>query len=302
MPILQPDRHLQLHTDFSLIFRSAYTSTPLWSDEISTTVPSNSSQNDYGWMGRILRMRRWDGPRVINSLRGYNYSIVNEPFELTVGVPRDDIDDDNLGVYGPMFEELGRQSRKFKDQQLKTLLQAGTTGIGFDGVAFFATTHPLNPAGTQSNLFAGTALTAANFNTVLATMQTHTGEDGEVLGAFQSQPVLVVPPQLANTARGIVNAGLVDGTVGGGNTNTLQGMARIMVVPELSNEPTVWYLMDLSNAIKPLVWQVRRENAMVSRDQVTDDGVWYNGELQWGVDGRYGQGYSLWWLAARCAA
>jgi phage major head subunit gpT-like protein len=82
----------------------------------------------------------------------------------------------------------------------------------------------------------------------------------------------------------------------------LQGLARILVVPELSNEGTVWYLADVSHAIKPLVWQVRRENQMVSRDQVTDDGVWFSGELQWGVDGRYGKGYGPWWLMARAVA
>ena len=77
-----------------------------------------------------------------------------------MGVNRDDIEDDQLGVYNPLFDELGRNARKWPDQVLKTVLQAGTTNLGFDGVAFFASTHPLNPAGNQSNNFTTTALSA----------------------------------------------------------------------------------------------------------------------------------------------
>ena len=306
MAIIQPDRHRELNTTFSLQYRTAYRETTNWSDRISTEVPSSSKQNDFGWMARLFKMRKWDGPRLIQNLNAYNYIIVNDPYELTVGVDRDDLEDDNLGVYGPLFSEMGRQSRKLKDQQLKSLLQAGTTGLGFDGVAFFATTHPLDPAGNQSNLFAGTALTAANFDTVLTAMKSTTGEDGEPLGAFQNPAdvVLIVPPALEYEARVIVNASRVDAGAGtsGGNSNMLQGAAQLLVVPELANEPTVWYLADAGAVIKPLVWQVRRENQMVSKDQVTDDGVFFDKQLVWGVDGRYGKGYGPWWLMARAAA
>ena len=35
------------------------------------------------------------------------YEIENNPFESTVNVPRDDIEDDEYGVYGPLMEQMG---------------------------------------------------------------------------------------------------------------------------------------------------------------------------------------------------
>lgn len=38
----------------------------------------------------------------------HDYAIAEKPWELTIGVDRDDIETDNLGIYNPMFQEMGR--------------------------------------------------------------------------------------------------------------------------------------------------------------------------------------------------
>ena len=124
---------------------------------VATTVPSSSRSNTYGWMKRLSGMRKWLGPRLIKNLSAHSYALENEPYEDTVGVDRDDIEDDNLGTYSPLMAEMARNGRKWPDQILKTVLQAGTTGLGFDGVPMFAATHPLDPAGNQSNNFTSRA-------------------------------------------------------------------------------------------------------------------------------------------------
>src|SRR5688572_11386172 len=155
-------------------------------------------------MQRLLKMRKWEGPRLIQNLKTHAYLLENEPFETTVGVKRRDIRDDQLGVYGNLFQEMGRVGRLLPSQQLKIVLQTGITNLGFDNVAMFSNAHPLNPAGNQSNNFTTTALTGPNFATVRAAMASYTGEDGEPLGVEPN--LLIVPPQLMDTANTIVTA------------------------------------------------------------------------------------------------
>lgn len=285
-----------LQTSFSSIYSTAWGSTEPRLLQLATTVPSSTRTNTYGWMAKLLKMRKWDGPRVIQNLNTHAYTLENEPYELTVGVDRDDIADDQLGVYNPLFEEMGRNAKRWPDQVLKAVLQLGITNLGFDGVAQFATTHPLNPAGNQSNNFTGTALSATNFAVVSGAMAGYTGEDGEPLGVMPT--ALIVPPQLRDTAHTIVTAEFG----ASGATNVQKGQATVIVVPELANQATTWYLADLSNAIKGLVWQLRKPPEFVSKTAVDDDNVFMQRQFIWGVDARGVAGYGPWFLMARAIA
>lgn len=283
-----------LQTTFSLIYHLAFGASPEWSSKISMTVPSATRTNTYGWMKKLPKMRKWLGPRQIQNLDTDSYMLENEPYELTVGVDRDDIKDDMLGVYNPLFASMGESAKKWPDQVVRTVLQVN--GNGFDGVAFFATTHPLNPAGNQSNVFATTALTAANFAIVRAAMMSYTGGDGEPLGVNPN--TIFVPPQLADTANTIVTAEFG----ASGATNIQKGQAQVVVVPELANQPTVWYLADCSGAIKPIVWQLREPPNFVAKTEPTDDNVFFLRQFIWGVDARGAAGYGPWFLIARGTA
>lgn len=285
-----------LQTTFSTIYQKGWGLATPRLIEIATQVPSSTKTNTYGWMARLLKMRKWEGPRLIQNLSTFAYTLENDPYELTVGVDRDDIEDDQLGVYNPLFEELGRQSRLWPDQVLKTALQAGTTQLGFDGVAFFATTHALNPAGNQSNNFTTTALSATNFGTVRAAMMAYTDETGEALGVMPD--TLIVPPQLEDTANVILKAAFGSG----GATNVQQGQAKVIVAPQLANQGTTWYVADTSSAIKPLVWQLRKAPVMVAKTQVDEDNVFFQRQFVWGLDARGAAGFGPWFLAARAIA
>jgi len=285
-----------LQTSFRSHFDAGWRDSVSWQSRIATEIPSGTRTNTYGWMARIPKMRKWLGPKVIQNLNTHAYTLENEPYELTVGVDRDDIKDDQLGIYKPLFNELGRAGRKWPDQQVKTVLQAGTTQLGFDGVAFFATTHPLNPAGNQSNNFAATALTAANFAVVRTAMAGFTGEDGEPLGVNGN--LLIVPPALQDMANTIVTA-----TFGAsGASNVQAGQANVLVVPELANQATTWYLADTSSAILPLIWQVREPVNFISKTEVTDDNVFFQRQFIWGLEGRGVAGFGPWFLMSRAIA
>ncbi len=112
--------------------------------QVATVVPSTTKSNTYGWLGQWPGFREWVGDRVINSMKEHAYSIQNKDFESSVGVDRNDIEDDNLGVYNPMFDEMGYASQVFPDELVFPLLKAGFTTLCYDGQYFLDTDHPVN--------------------------------------------------------------------------------------------------------------------------------------------------------------
>ena len=78
-------------------------------------------------------------------MAAHGYTITNRKFESTVGVPREDIEDDSVGVYKPLFEEMGRAAKTHPDELVFALLKAGAATTCYDGQYFFDTDHPVFP-------------------------------------------------------------------------------------------------------------------------------------------------------------
>jgi phage major head subunit gpT-like protein len=120
--------------------------------QIATTVPSTTGTEEYGWLGSFPSLREWVGDRVINGVKSHGYTIKNKPFEMTVGVPRTAIEDDQYGVFTPMMQEMGRATAAHPDELVFGLLKSGTSQACYDGQYFFDTDHPVtNADGTISS-------------------------------------------------------------------------------------------------------------------------------------------------------
>lgn len=120
---------------------------------IATVVNSTTGKEEYGWLGKMPGVREWIGDRVINNLSKSDYAIKNRDFELTIAVERNDIDDDNIGIYAPLFEEMGRSTTAFPSELTFGLLKAGGATLCYDGQYFFDTDHPvLDAAGNAQSV------------------------------------------------------------------------------------------------------------------------------------------------------
>ena len=261
---------------------------------------SSGESNVYAFMARLARMREWLGERVIQNLASYRYELKNRTFEATFGVEREKIEDDMYGIYSQDVDALAAQVAMWPDDLCMTALQAGAgaSAVTWDGVSFFNTAHPIDPndstKGTQSNLFATTPLTGANFDIVRAAMLNFKGEDLRPLNLIPRK--VVVAPQLEIAARKIFVAPFD----ANGATNIYAGMAEVVVVPQLANEPLVWYLMDDTKPVKPLIFQTRRAPSFTSLTDLTTDTVFNKKTFIFGADARGNAGYGLYYLAARC--
>lgn len=132
-----------LYTAYSAAYQGAFAEAPRLYERVATTVPSSTAKNEYGWLGSFPKVREWIGPRVIHGLGVHDYTIKNKRWELTIGVDRDDIDDDTYGLYTPRFQDLGRETATFPDELIWPLLKNGFTQTCYDGQYFFDTDHPV---------------------------------------------------------------------------------------------------------------------------------------------------------------
>lgn len=132
-----------LRVSFSTAFQAGLSQAMSQWLQVATTFTSTTRKNRYGWLGDVPGMRKWIGPRHIHNLAQYDYELANEPYEETIGVDRDDIEDDNLGIYAPRFTAMGNAVAAIKDELVFAALKAGFDNDCYDGQKFFDTDHPV---------------------------------------------------------------------------------------------------------------------------------------------------------------
>ncbi|MEW6378601.1 MAG: Mu-like prophage major head subunit gpT family protein [bacterium] len=138
----------------SALFNQAMEITQVYWPAFASLAPSTSKTQDYAWLGAFPMLREWLGDRVLQNLMLHGYSITNKDYEGTIEIDRNDILDDNIGVYKSPIQELGRSSKVHPDYLLAGLLAAGFTTICYDGQYFFDTDHPVGSS-TVSNYGGG---------------------------------------------------------------------------------------------------------------------------------------------------
>lgn len=136
-------------TAFNTGFRNAK---PQW-QEIATVVNSNTAIETYGWLGQFPRLREWVGDKFIKNLSTQAYVLVNKDFESTIGVDRNNLEDDQYGFYSTMFEEMGFAASTHPDELVFGLLANAHTnanGLAYDGQTFFSLSHAVNGVAVQN--------------------------------------------------------------------------------------------------------------------------------------------------------
>ena len=273
-----------IYIAFNTLFTKAFESQKPTYDRIATVVPSTTDAETYAWLGDIPGMREWVGDREIQNLSGSDYTIKNKDFELTVGVPRNSVEDDKIGLYNPSIQMLGESAAMHPEELVYGLLASGFTAKCYDGKAFFATDHDVAGKSVSNKLT--DKLSADAYKTARAMMLNYKNSKGRSLGLVPD--LLVVPPALEAAARDILVADYVSGT-----KNTMQGTADIHVEPRLTSD-TAWFLLATKRPIKPLIYQQRKKAKFVSITDETSPNVFMSKKFLYGADSRGNAGFGFW--------
>lgn len=277
-----------LTVGYSTAFNKSFNNIQSNYQKVATVVPSATGEQDYKWLGQIPGMREWIGEREIQALAAYDYLIKNKKFEMTVGVPRDDIEDDKYGVYTVLFSNMGEAAALHPDDLVFGAMMNGFTEKCYDGLSFFHTAHKLGEK-TYCNR-SDEKLSRESYKKARAAIMSVKGDSGKSLKLVPD--LLVVSPALEEEARLILEADQIDGT-----SNVLKGTAKLHVEPALAEHPQYWFLLCTNRFLKPFIYQVRKKIKFVSLTKDTDENVFMLDEFLYGADGRSNAGYGFWEMA-----
>ncbi len=126
---------------------------------MTTTVSSTTLVQTYGFLGDFPVFREWLGEKRVRSLDEKAYNLTNKSFESTIGIHKDKIRDDNLGLYGPMVQGWGEEAGSLADRLAFEALDKGHVRVCFDGQNFFDAEHPVGE-GVVSNMSGNDAVEA----------------------------------------------------------------------------------------------------------------------------------------------
>lgn len=280
-----------LNVSYSTAFNKAFAETPTNYTRIATTIPSATAETSYRWLGQMPQMREWVGERVVQALAAYDYSIKNKKFEMTIGVPREDIEDDQYGVYAPMFSNMGESAAMHPEQLTFGAMKNGFEEKCFDGCTFYSDKHPSGKDGkeTAGNL-SHEKLNQESYVRARTSMMSLKGDNGKSLNLVPD--LLVVSPANESMGRQILEAEYINGS-----SNVYRGTAELMVSTELADKPEAWFLLCTKRFLKPFIYQKRKEIKFVNFTKDTDQNVFLNDEFIWGADGRSNAGYGFWQMA-----
>lgn len=292
MTIIKDDMGRLLDAGVKTLFYKAYETAPAQYDGIVTVVPSSTNSEDYSWLGALPTMREWTDERIPRGLIEHEFTITNKDWEVTIAVDRNVIEDDQYGQLKARISAMAEEARRHIDELVFELLASGFAGVCYDGQPFFDTDHPDGVGGTQSNK--GTdALSATAYGATRAAMMKFADDQGRVMGVVPD--ALVVPPELEETARQVLNSEFYPETGYEHIGNPWKGSATLVVSPYLPDADD-WFLLCTSRAVRPLVLQMRREVTFNALEGQSEGGFMRKRYL-YGADARYNVGYGPWQFA-----
>lgn len=293
--IINSDTLKAIFVNLKTTFNNAFTAAPSQWQEIAMLVPSTGKQNDYAWLSSFPKMREWVGEKVVKALAASGYVIVNRPFEATIAVKRDDIDDDNLGIYKPQAEMAGFSAKQLPDEIVFELVNTAFASPCYDGQYFFDTDHDVAGAsvsnkGTKALSITSQAAARASYGAARTALRSMKDDEGRPLAV--NPTVLLVPPALEDIANLLMTAERLED----GKPNPYKGTAKVVTAAWLTS-PTAWFLLDTSKPVRPFIYQERKKPVFVEQTHPQSSEVFLRAEYLFGAEARGNGGYGFWQLA-----
>ena len=254
-------------------------------EDIALAFAGGGSATQHSWIEQLHGIHEWVGERVLNNAKLGKLTVVNRDFENTVKVGRNEIEDDQYGVYAPLIGMMGADAENlWKKLAMEALLGNGEWA---DGNPFFCSGRKLGKS-TFTNAVT-TALSKTAIETAIAAMRGWTlygGEPGEV-----RPDVLLVGPSLEATAKQVCEADLVsDGTTTVSNVSPAKALKVRVSQALVGDHANEWYICGDKNGVKAVGLQKRKLPELTRLDNPTDPNVFMTNDFLYGVHAR-GEGF-----------
>lgn len=302
MPATKGQWAYALDPTISQWFSLGYNGLPQMRQQLFNVIPSEvDSEFTVGFGGVAPEV--WDTYKNSGTVpelsfdQGYKTTFQHDLFVGQIRIDRTLWEDKRDSQILNMAQDLGNSAALKQEVDAASLFNNYTTAtiLGGDGKPLCDNAHPNSPAksaATQDNLFASTALSADNVETVRQAMLGFKDDAGNIVGV--NPDLLLVPVALENTAKNITGA---TGLIGSADNdiNPQAGRFNYIVWPRLSSS-TTWFLIDSAMMKRSLLWYSRIEPTVARKNE--DDTIF----ATWICRFRYSFGWRDWRWIAGCAA
>lgn len=286
----------QVFRNLNTLFQKELGLAPSAWEKTAMLVPSNTLVEDYAWLGDMPSLKEWLDEKTLKALLAHDYSIKNKDYETTIGVRRNDIEDDNFAGYGIKARDAASVAAVWPDQLVADLKNKAFVTPCYDKQYFYDTDHPVN-GGVVSNKitaplsWANLAAAEASFGLAEQMITDFTDEYGRPLGL---QPtVLEVPNALKTTAKMLLTSDkLADET-----PNPFKDAGVELVVNPYLRSKKQWFLHVTNRPLKPYIFQQRKAPTFVEQTSMENDDVFMRALYKFGVEARGNVGFGLWRLS-----
>ncbi len=262
--------------------------------QVALQSPSTGSYEKYGWLGAMPSVQQWLGERNSAELKDYDYTIRNKDWQASVPIFENDWDDDQTGSYDQIPAMLAKRIMGHPEKLLNEIIIAGTSGLAYDGVAFFSDASGVR---TIDNLLAGTGVTLATMKAdliaALTAMAKFTDDQSEILNIQGN--VIYCPIAMKHNFESLVFSTADPTATGGVNTfNPFAGQFTVIGDARLdADDANDWYLFASNEIVQPFIYQLR-QNARPSMEKTQHTKQWV-----FGSDYRSNVGYGIPHLAIK---
>lgn len=284
-----------IFTGLKTIFNNALKAQPGNWQATAMEVPSTGGSEDYAWLSRFPAWRKWIGEKFVKSLEAGKYTKVNEDWETTISVKRNDIEDDRLGIYNIQAQSAGDSAGELNDIIVDALKNGAFSSPCIDGQYFYDTDHEIHGASVSNKLTAvlssaTPAAAAASYGAARTAIMKFTDDEGMPLRLVPD--TLEVPPALEAVATKLMTADKLDDN----SPNPYKGTAKVLLNPALTSD-TVWFLHVTTKVVKPFIVQMRKKPTFVSQTSMENDDVFMKAEYKFGAEARATGVYGFWQLS-----
>lgn len=290
-----------LFTGLKTIFHNTLKAMPGSWQATAMEVPSTGAGEDYAWLSRFPKMRKWVGDKYVKALAAGKFYKKNEDWETTIAVKRNDIADDRLGIYNRQAMSAGESAGELHDIIVDDLKNSAFTEECMDGQYFYDTDHPQTTSDGVASSVSNKGTAVLKCDTKANAIASYGAARAAVMGFKDSEgmplrlvpDVLEVPPALEATAKTLCEADKLDDN----SPNPYRGTAKVLVNPALTSS-TQWMLHVTSKqSIKPFIVQMRQAPVFVKQTSEENDDVFNRGEFKFGAEARATGVYGFWQLS-----
>lgn len=271
--------------------------------QLFTTIPSTSDLEEWTWFGDLPDFEEWVGDRFLAGLEAFSLQLRNKNWASGLRLHQNDIKDGRAALVPSQIEALARKARTHRVRLMLKAIIAGmgtgayatvSNGLAYDGQTFFSTLHATGSNKLTSALSLAALAEAEELLNSQTSFATAGADAAEIEPLDINGTHLIVGPGLYDLAVRLMGSEiLLDGTGAAGVSNHMRNRYTVVKNPYLRGTyDDWWFLADLSQPIKPGLFQLREEittSAVLGQQGGTNDSVprFKSGDLWLGAEARY---------------